>query len=770
MQTAGAVVSSSVHTNGNGRIKVAKITKRNGLEVAYDKAKIVQAIQACFINSCGWADNAETRARAEKIATQVDHLLIYQKQPISVERVQDLVEQQLMADGLYDQAKEYILYREKRRQSREAAEVPAEVTAAFQESASYFTGANKHAQIFQSLDKFARFNYEKGRRETWPETVDRVIQYTRKHLLSIPEGKNALSTLTELHQSLLTLEVAPSMRLIQMAGPALERCQSGVYNCSFQFIQSPQDLAEEMYLLCQGCGVGFSVEYQYAVDKWPRVKKQRGGKPTQFTVPDTTEGWCDALKTGVEHWLDGRDIVFDYSLIRPEGAILKTKGGRASGYRPLKECLDFTRARFLAKAGGRLSSIDLHDIVCFIHRISGVGGVRRASGISLSDLDDMDMRHSKTGNFWSENPQRNQANNSAVYEERPAALDFMDEWMALARSGSGERGIFNRGSLKKQFPKRRVTSRQLFGTNPCGEIVLRHKQFCNLSIAVARTDDPLQELMRKVRLAAIWGTIQSTMTRFNYVSPEWKKNCEEERLLGVDILGHFDHPLLRPGAPRLEQTLQTLRDLAVATNAEWAARLGINPSAAVTCGKPGGDSSVFFDAAPGFKAWHGQYFVRRCRGTSDNPVIRMLKDQGVPCHADYDRSGTMVVEFPCRAPEGAKVLGGQSAIEQLEHWKIFKQNYCEHNPSVTIYVKDHEWLAVGHWVYENWDVVGGLSFYPFDDAVYPLAPYEAISKEEYEARLAAFPNIDWGKLVRYETEDMTIASQTMACTGGACAT
>lgn len=754
--------------NGHGRAITAVVRKRNGQEVLFDRAKIAKAVSRCLLNSCDWTDSPETRQVVEQTTTQVEHLLLYLAPPITVEKIQDLVEQQLMALGYYDAAKQYILYREEHRKLREERPVDEAVKEAFEQGCRYFQGENRHVQIFQALDKFARFHYAAGRREVWPETVDRVMNYAVGHMAQHYPGAVGPQVWDELRRGLLHLEAAPSMRMIQMAGPALDRCQSGVYNCAYQALTEPRDLAEEMYLLCQGCGVGFSVEQQY-VNKWPRIKRQRKGvAPEVFVVPDTTEGWCDALKLGMERWLEGYDVAYNYDLVRPAGAILRIKGGRASGPQPLKDCLTFTRNLILSRQRDWLRSIDLYDIACYVHRISGVGGVRRASGISLSDLDDEDMRHAKSGQFWNDNPQRNQANNSAVYEERPSPLEFLEEWMAMARSGSGERGIFNRGSLKTQFPKRRKHRGFTFGMNPCGEIWLRNKGFCNLSIGVLRRGLDWTEVCRRVVLATIWGTIQSTMTRFSYIGPEWQKNCEEERLLGVDLLGHMDYPELQPGAPQLAQRLAELKELASQTNVRWAQQLGINPSAAVTCGKPSGDSSVFFDCAPGFKAWHGEYFLRRCRVQAENPVGKMLKDQGVPSHVDYDKSGLLVLEFPCRAPEGALVLGGRSAVEQLEHWKQFKLHYTEHNPSVTIYVKDEEWLAVGHWVYENWDIVGGLSFLPYDGGVYPLAPYETITAEEYQQRMATFPEIDWSRIVRYEAEDMTTASQTYACTGGAC--
>jgi ribonucleoside-diphosphate reductase alpha chain len=410
-------------------------------------------------------------------------------------------------------------------------------------------------------------------------------------------------------------------------------------------------------------------------------------------------------------------------------------------------------------------------MACMTHRIVQMGGVRRASGISYSDLDDLLMRHAKRGSSWlNDHPHRNQANDSTVYEEKPSALDFMDEWLALGRSGSGERGIFNAGSLHLQIPSRRKKTR-LRG-NPCGEINLRNCQFCNLSIAVIRADDTKEEIRRKVIIAAIWGTLQASMTDYLYLRKLWKENSEEEALLGVDLLGHLDHPLLRPDCPdkwEREQFLDELRQLVISTNREWARKIGINTSAATTCGKPSGDSSVFFDTAAGFKPYHGRYYLRRIRLKANNPIVQVLKEAGVPHTKDYDKSGLLVFEIPARSPENAILLGDQTAIQQLENWLVYKIHWTEHNPSVTIYVKDHEWLEVGNWVYSHWDEIGGLSFFPFDDSVYPQAPYQTIDESEYNRLMKNFPTeIDWSRIVFHEDSDMTELSSQYACTGGKC--
>jgi len=748
---------------GDKVVKVQHVKKRSGDVVSFDLNRIKSAIYRC-LNLDSQHDEKKAQTVSELIGHQVLNLALARTEPIGVEEIQNMVESQLMANGYYAEAKQYILFRETKRKQREEAPIPDEVQSAFEQNDHYFSN---EIQKFQALDKFARFDHERGRRETWPETVNRVITFFKAHCQN--NQLNVLDTeWKSLETGLLHLQASPAMRCVQMAGPALERCHVGVYNCSFQFIQNTTDLAEELYVLMQGTGVGFSVEYEYAVEKFPRVKRQKkqGELPVQV-IEDTTEGWCDAYKAGLNAWWNGEDLKFDYGKIRSAGTPLKIKGGKASGPGPLKDLLEFARKRILARQGRYLSSLDLHDINCFAHRIVRMGGVRRASGISLSDLHDREMRDCKQGEFWTTNDQRNQANNSAVYNDKPDPLVWMEEWLSLAKSGSGERGIFNRGALKGQFPKRRKHTGHLFGTNPCGEIILRHKQFCNLSIAVIRPEDTYEEIERKIVLATIWGTIQSTMTKFKYIGEEWKKNSEEERLLGVDLLGFLDHPLFQKDS-EAAVVLEKLRNKVNEVNALWADRFGINHSAATTCIKPSGDSSVFFGTAAGFKGHHGQFYVRRVRANATNPVAQMLRDEGVPCHKDYDGSG-LVLEFPMESPKTGVLLENQTALSQLEKWRTFKVHWTEHNPSVTIYVRPEEWLEVGKWVYDNWDIVGGLSFLPYDGGIYHLAPYEAISKEDYDQRVSTFPAINWAKLIRYEKSDMTDLNQQFACTGDKCA-
>jgi ribonucleoside-diphosphate reductase alpha chain len=749
--------------------------KRSGNAVDYKSEKIRQVIFLCLVNGCGRPHDDDTKALAARVSTHVDRIIQSYTDSIPVEKIQDLVEQQLMALGEHDAAKQYILYREEHRRLRESQPVDAELKAVYDEGMAAFTGTNRHVQVAQAFDKYSRYRYDLGRRETWPETVERVLTYAKKHStekgLGVTEDEWA-----ELNDALYFMQASPSLRVVQMAGPPLDRCQVGVYNCAFQFIDSPRAMAEQLYILMQGTGAGFSVEAEHAVDKWPRVKRQRNhdedwesaADKEVFVVPDTTEGWCDSVEVGVTAWLEGRDVEYDYSHIRPEGTLLKTKGGTASGPGPLKDLHSFARQRILARQGRRLRAIDIHDITCYIHRIVQMGGVRRASGISLSDLDDREMRDSKAGPFWEKNRQRNQANNSAVYESKPSPVEFMEEWLALAKSGTGERGIFNRSVINEQTPARRDVSDWVIGVNPCGEIYLRPREFCNLSIAIAKWNYTREDLFRVIRLATIWGTIQATMTDFHYIRGDWARNCHEERLLGVDLLGHMDCALLQFGAEGREELLRELRDHAVEVNIEWSKRFGIKPSKAVTCGKPAGNSSVLFDTSN--KPHHGKWYIRRLRIKTDGAMDKVLKESGVPNAPDYDGSGNTVFDFPCRAPGVSPVLASDlTAIDQLENWKTFKVNYTEHNPSVTINVREHEWMEVGNWVYANWEIVGGLSFMPLDDHIYPLAPYEAITEEKYNELMAAFPDeIDWSKLTRYEKRDETTVAGELACSAGGC--
>jgi len=679
-------------------------------------------------------------------------------------------------------ARAFRSYREEHRQLRDTASTDPEDEKRIKADARHF---DTTAQRFQHLDKYARWDEEKGRRETFEESVDRVITFLKRYVDSHAAG--ALipgDTWRQLRDAIIAGEACTSMRVMQMAGPALDRCVTGAYNCTFCGISDLDYLHEMLYLLMQGCGCGFSVENEF-VAELPRIRRPRGGRPDNFIVPDTTEGWCESLKFGLERWFDGGDVAFDYSHIRPEGAKLKTKGGTASGPKPLQHLHNFTRKVILSQQKSRLRDIDVHDICCYIGRAGQLGGVRRAAEISLSDLGSKDMASAKHGDWLRSTVHRTMANNSAVYEVKPDAVTFMREWLSLAENKSGERGIFNREGISRVIPERRrkLYGRQqvAWGCNPCGEIILHPDgQMCNLSIAIVRPDDSEEDLLRKVGFAAIFGTIQSLMTDFKYVRDRWRENCERERLLGVDLLGAFDNPLLRPDNPDLPNLLERLKRKAIDTNVRWAGILGINPSSAVTCIKPGGNSSVRWNTGQSMSGWMSKYLIRKVEVAKRNPMYRFLKDSGVPYEDSYRDSSTAVFSFPMAAPEGARVVSDlvvgpdgratgikprDGAIAQLEAWKLYKQHYTEHNPSVSIYVADDEWLAVGNWVYANWDIVGGLSFYPLDSGIYDQAPITPVTEEEYKRVVADFPDIPWEKLPRYEFDDHTDQRGERACGG-----
>jgi ribonucleoside-diphosphate reductase alpha chain len=533
-----------------------------------------------------------------------------------------------------------------------------------------------------------------------------------------------------------------------------------------------------MYISMRGTGVGFSVESQN-VQALPQIKYQLGEKLPTHVVEDSAEGWCDALTLGLETWYDGKDIEFDFSKIRPAGSRLKTMGGKASGPQPLMSLLAFSRERIMARQGRRLRNIDAHDIICKIGECVVAGGVRRSAMISLSDLDDSDLRDAKKGQFFMSDPHRSVANNSAVYMEKPGNEEFMDEWVALMKSHSGERGIFNRGGLMTQLPKRRLDTWEktgyiangrvvgAAGTNPCGEIILKSKQFCNLTEVVARATDTKESLIRKARLATMLGTYQSTLTELPYLSKEWKENCETERLLGVSITGQWDCKAVRDA-----ETLSAMRAETIKTNKKYAERFGVNQSTAITCVKPSGTVSQTIGVSSGMHARHAPYYIRRIRISATDSLFKMLRDQGMPYFPEVGQSmeeaNTYVIEFPVKSPDGAICKDDLSALDQLNHWKMVKENFTEHNPSVTVSVGDNEWIQVANWVYANWEIVGGLSFLPRSNHVYRLAPYESISKEQYEALVARLPKIDYSKLYAYERQDETELKKELACVSGVC--
>lgn len=633
------------------------------------------------------------------------------------------------------------------------------------ESKKYFQNALSEFVYYLSYSKWIP---ELGRRETWMETIDRYINFMRE----TTTDKLNQTEYAEIRQQMLEMQIIPSMRLLWSSGAAARKTNVTAYNCSYLAVTKPEDLGEIMYISMCGTGVGFSVEKKF-VDQFPTVKMQTGDILPRYVIDDSKEGWAEAFVHGVKTWLEGKNLIFDFSQLRPAGARLKTMGGRSSGPEPLVELIDFTRRKILSRQGTKLTPLDMHDICCKIGEIVISGGVRRSAMISLSDLHDEEMRHAKDGQFYIEHPHRIMSNNSAVYNTKPDSTTFLEEWTALAKSGSGERGIFNRGGLKHQLPDRRwkvfESHLESAGTNPCGEIVLRSKQFCNLTSIVARANDTLESLKKKIKGATILGTYQSMLTNFQFLSPEWKQNCDEERLLGVSFTGLWDCPALRS-----PEVLRELRDYAIEVNKEYAERFGINQSTCITTVKPSGNSSQLLDTSSGLHVRHAPYYIRRVRISATDPLFKVLKEQGFPHHAEvgqnYETAKTYVLEFPVKSPEGARCKNGITAIEQLKIWEMCKVNFTEHNPSVTISVGKDEWVETGNWIYNKWDIVGGLSFLPKEegDFVYELAPYETITKEKYEELIAKIPNIDYSKLIEYELDDDTNGSKEYACIGDKC--
>ncbi len=738
------------------------VRKRDGSIVSFDASRITAAILKAMLVTKEGAEE-EAKKIAEKVVKELstlyrsDHIL-------GIEEIQDTVERELILADYAGTAKAYILYRQERSRLREQRrQIPERVKQLAEESKRYFRNALGEFVYYRS---YSRWIEEEGRRETWIETVDRYIAFMREKLgTKLTDDEYA-----EARVAILRQETMPSMRLLWSAGEAARKTNVSAYNCSFIAPTKPRDFAEIMYLSMCGTGVGFSVEQQ-TVQMLPQISRQTGERLPTHVVGDSKEGWADALTLGLTSWFEGKDIDFDFSQLRPQGARLKTMGGKSSGPEPLRAVLDFSRRKILAKQGRRLTPIDVHDIVCKVGEVVVMGGVRRTALISLSDLDDPEMRFAKTGQFYLTEPQRAMANNSAVYLEKPPASVFLDEWIALAKSGTGERGIFNRGGLRTQIPARRwdlIKDRAATtGTNPCGEINLLSKEFCNLTEVVARAEDTEEDLMKKMRVATILGTYQSTLTQFPYLSKEWTENCEQERLLGVSITGQWDCPALRdPGV------LRRLRDHALEVNRTYAKRFGINASAAITCVKPSGTVSQLVDAASGLHPRHAPYYIRRIRVAASDGLFQMLRDQKVPYYPEVGQyvgnASTYVFEFPVKAPEGSTFKNDISAIEQLEWWRMVKENYTEHNPSVTISVGENEWIEVANWLYHHWDILGGLSFLPREDHVYALAPYEEITEERYREMVASLPDVDFSQILLYEKMDETQGAKELACVGGVC--
>lgn len=620
--------------------------------------------------------------------------------------------------------------------------------------------------------RYARWNAEEGRREDWHETVDRYVNYMFSALKEHNQYQMDSKTIDQIRDAILNTKVMPSMRGLMTAGEALERDNVCLYNCAYLPVDSLRSFDEAMYILMCGTGVGYSVESQY-VNQLPVINEHFEKTSTTIVVEDSKSGWAKAFRELIALLYQGQIPSWDMSKVRPAGSRLKTFGGRASGPDPLHRLFQFTVEVISNAKGRKLTPLEAHDIMCKVAEVVVVGGVRRSAMISLSDLNDRSMAAAKAGSWWEYSGQRALANNSAVYDAKPTMDVFMAEWKSLYDSKSGERGIFSRAAAQNVAAKNGRREHEVdFGTNPCSEIILRPYEFCNLTEVVVREGDTLDELKEKIRLATILGTVQSTFTRFKYLRKIWQKNCEEERLLGVSLTGQFSHPVLNgsKGMDELATWLNALREYAVEINSEWATKIGIPQSAAITCVKPSGTVSQLVNCASGMHPWHSPYYARTIRGDNKDPITSLLKDMGVKSEPDVMKpKDTTVFTFPIKAPEGSLVRDDLDAIKHLELWLAYQRHWAEHKPSITVSVREDEWMKVGAWVYDHIDEMSGVSFLPYSEHTYQQAPYQEISKEEYDALLAETPEtIDWNWLKLYETEDLTTGSQELACVAGAC--
>ena len=627
-------------------------------------------------------------------------------------------------------------------------------------------------QYYIHLSRYSRWLPEKKRRETMGETVDRYFNFFEEHLKENTDTQYSLpkELRSELQNAVIALEVMPSMRALMTAGEALKRDSIAGYNCAYVAIDSPRAFDEILHILMNGTGVGFSVESKY-VEQLPGVEEEFHTTDTTIQVADSKLGWAKALKELIHLLYAGQIPRWDVSKVRPAGTPLKTFGGRASGPDPLVSLFNFCVDTFKKAAGRRLTTLECHDIVCKIAEIVVVGGVRRSALISLSDLSDDRMRMAKSGAWWEDNVQRALANNSFVAKDDIDVGIFMKEWLSLYESKSGERGIFSRVASKKQAEKfGRRDSDYDFGTNPCSEIILRNREFCNLTEVVVRSTDTVEDLKKKVRLATILGTFQSTLTNFKFISKKWKENCEEERLLGVSLTGIMDNEITNGKAGNLEKVPEELRDECVKVNREFASVLGIPASAAITCVKPSGTVSSLVDSASGIHARHAPSYIRTVRADKKDPLAKMMVEAGFPVEDDVTKPlHTHVFSFPMKSPEGAVCRKDMTAIEQLELWLKYQRHWCEHKPSITVSVKEHEWPEVGAWVWNHFDEISGVSFLPYSDHIYKQAPFQDCTKEEYELLKEKMPqNVDWSQLSKYEITDQTTSSQELACVAGGC--
>ena len=622
---------------------------------------------------------------------------------------------------------------------------------------------------FIAKSRYSRYLDDKGRREHWNETVARYFDFMESHLATKQNYTLTKELRAELEQAVVALDVVPSMRAVMTAGPALERQNVAAFNCSYLPIDDPKAFDEAMYILLCGTGVGFSVEQQY-VKKLPEVPEQLFDSKSSIVVSDSKEGWAKSLRQLLALLYAGEIPKFDVSRVRPAGARLKTFGGRASGPGPLEELYKFCVAKFKGATGRRLTSLECHDILCKIGEVVVVGGVRRSAMISLSDLSDDKMAHAKAGNWWDGQGQRALANNSATYAETPSIGQFMREWSSIYESHSGERGIFNREASQKQAAKNgRRDASYAMGTNPCSEIILRPYQFCNLSSCIIRSDDDIDSISRKIRLATILGTFQASLTDFPYLRKIWQKNTEEEALLGVSMTGICDNTLLNnPDDESLPARLEKLRDIAININAEFSSAIGINQSVAVTAIKPEGTVSQLCSTASGIHPQHSKFYIRRVRADNKDPLTQFMIQAGFvaePCVMKPD--STTVFSFPVAVAEGGLLREDLTAIEHLRLWLIFQRHYCEHKPSVTISVKENEWMDVGAWTFKHFDEVTGVSFLPMDGGTYKQAPYEECDEEAYNRLKLLVPEtVDWENFKEYD--DNVEGAQMLSCTAGGC--
>lgn len=732
-----------------------EVVKRDGRIVPFDDSRIYRAIDRCFAG-LGY----DAKVGPQELTRRAVLVVSGKYERPTVEQIQDVVESVLLAADEIEAARAYIRYRYEHEKSRRARDVPSGVREAFAESDAYFATP---IQKFQFYDKYSRFDYFLGRRETWVETVDRAVAFLRK----LSENKLPEKDYARIRDGILNMKVMPSMRLLAMAGPAAERSGLTIYNCAYLPVDSISSFYEATILAMSGCGVGYSVERQY-VEQLPRVQRQGDGTTfTTFVIPDTAEGWANAIQYGLETWFNGWDVRFDYSEIRPAGAPLMTKGGRSSGPAPLRKLLTFARDKVLSRQGGFLRPIDAHDIMCAIGGSVISGGMRRTALLSLFDFDDAEMKHCKDGDFWRDNSQRWNANNSAVWPDRPLTQsEVAHHLLEMFDSGRGEPGIFNRRAALNTIPERR-NKEYVYGTNPCGEVLLRPKMLCNLSSIIARSNDNLVTLLEKAELATIIGTIQSMATNFPGMPDEWRKNCEEERLLGVDLNGQLDSPVAM-----LPDVQALLKQQVLRINGRYAKLLGINRAAATTCVKPSGNSSLLLDCSSGLHARWSKYYVRNIRISALSPLLGVMRDAGVPMSPengqDPDSCNTWVIHFPVKSPDRAMTRNDRTAIQQCNYWLQNKIQWTEQNPSVTISYKPDEILDIIKWVWQNQDNINGMTFLPTFDALYDQMPYEEITEAEYNELAAVFPEIDFSKVWRYEDKDLTSAAQELACMAGSC--